>query len=95
MKIIKIALSFTLFQLQLYNVMKAFEIKSTDKEILIRLDKTELSTSDLTNIVNRLRLEVLAQKSSLTPNQAQRLADEVDDAWWEQHGKSFLKDIKP
>jgi len=75
--------------------MKAFEIKSTDKEILIRLDKTELSTSDLTNIVNRLRLEVLAQKSSLTPNQAQRLADEVDDAWWEQHGKSFLKDIKP
>ncbi len=75
--------------------MKAFEIKSTDKEILIRLDKTELSTSDLINIVNRMRLEVLSQKSSLTPDQAQRLADEVDNAWWEQHGKSFLKDIKP
>jgi type II secretory pathway component PulK len=75
--------------------MKAFEIKSTDKEILIRLDKTELSTSDLINIVNRLRLEVLAQKSSLTPDQAQRLADEVDNAWWEQHGESFLKDVKP
>ncbi len=75
--------------------MKAFEIKSTDKEILIRLDKTELSTSDLINIVNRLRLEVLAQKSSLTPDQAQRLADEVDNAWWEQYGESFLKDVKP
>ena len=76
-------------------VMKAFEIKSTDKEILIRLDKTELLTSDLINIVNRLRLEVLAQKSSLTPEQAQRLADEVDNAWWEQQGESFLKDVKP
>jgi|YNPBryulayer2012_1023412.scaffolds.fasta_scaffold10319_3 hypothetical protein len=75
--------------------MKAFEIKSTDKEILIRLDKTELLTSDLINIVNRLRLEVLAQKSSLTPDQAQRLADEVDNAWWEQQGESFLKDVKP
>ena len=75
--------------------MKAFEIKSTDKEILIRLDKTELSTSDLINIVNRLRLEVLAQKSSLTPDQAQRLADEVDNTWWEQYGESFLKDVKP
>ncbi len=75
--------------------MKAFEIKSTDKEILIRLDKTELLTSDLINIVNRLRLEVLAQKSSLTPDQAQRLADEIDNAWWEQHGESFLKDVKP
>lgn len=74
--------------------MKAFEIKSTDKEILIRLDKTELLTSDLINIVNRLRLEVLAQKSSLTPDQAQRLADEVDNAWWEQQGESFLKDVK-
>jgi hypothetical protein len=72
-----------------------FEIKSTDKEILIRLDKTELLTSDLINIVNRLRLEVLAQKSSLTPDQAQRLADEVDNAWWEQQGESFLKDVKP
>jgi len=75
--------------------MKAFEIKSTDKEILIRLDKTELLTSDLINIVNRLRLEVLAQKSSLTHDQAQRLADEVDNAWWEQQGESFLKDVKP
>jgi hypothetical protein len=75
--------------------MKVFEIKSTDKEILIRLDKTELLTSDLINIVNRLRLEVLAQKSSLTPDQAQRLADEVDNAWWEQQGESFLKDVKP
>jgi hypothetical protein len=75
--------------------MKAFEIKSTDKEILIRLDKTELLTSDFINIVNRLRLEVLAQKSSLTPDQAQRLADEVDNAWWEQQGESFLKDVKP
>jgi hypothetical protein len=74
--------------------MKAFDIKSTDKEILIRLDKTELSTVDWINIVNRLRLEALVQKSSMTPDQAQRLANEVDNAWWEQYGEAFLKDVK-
>ncbi|MDX2129652.1 MAG: hypothetical protein SFU91_11525 [Chloroherpetonaceae bacterium] len=74
--------------------MDAFDVQSTDKEIIIRLNKTEIPVMEMINILTRLRLEYVAQKSELTPESVQRIADEIDEEWWQKNGENFLKNIK-
>lgn len=73
--------------------MQAFNIQSNDKELIIRLDKSDMSTEILLKIAKRLQVEYLAQKAgfnkSLLP-----LAEEIDNQWWEKNGEDFLKNVK-
>lgn len=74
-------------------MMEAINIQSTDKEVLIRLDKSDISTEALVKIVKRLQVEFLAQKAGFVGNLLD-IAEEIDENWWKVNGEEFLKNIK-
>ena len=73
--------------------MQTLDIQSTDKEILIRLDKADMGTEVLVKIVKRLQVEFLAQKAGFTSSLLD-IAEEIDENWWKTHGETFLKNVQ-
>lgn len=73
--------------------MEAINIQSTDKEVLIRLDKSDMSTEALVRIIKRLQVEFLAQKAGFTGSLL-NIAEEIDENWWKTNGEDFLKNVK-
>lgn len=73
--------------------MEAFNIQSNNKELIIRMDKSEIPTETLLKIVQRLRLEYLAQKAGIQEDLSS-LAEEIDSQWWKENATQFLKEVK-
>lgn len=73
--------------------MEAINIQSNDKEVLIRLNKADLSTEALMKIIKRLQVEHLAQKAGFMGSLLD-VAEEIDENWWKANGEDFLKNIK-
>ncbi|NJO02298.1 MAG: hypothetical protein HC880_11960 [Bacteroidia bacterium] len=73
--------------------MEAINIETTDKEVLIRLDKSDMSTEALVRIIKRLQVEFLAQKAGFTGSLLD-IAEEIDTTWWRENGEDFLKNVK-
>ena len=73
--------------------MEAFNIQSNDKELIIRMNKSEIPTEILLKIIQRLRIEYLAQKAAIQQDLS-HLAEEIDETWWKKNGDDFLKDVQ-
>lgn len=73
--------------------MEAFNIQSNNKELIIRMDKSEIPTETLLKIVQRLRAEYLAQKAGIQEDLSS-LAEEIDVEWWDKNSEEFLKGVK-
>ncbi len=73
--------------------MEAFNIQSKNKELIIRMDTSEIPTEILLKVIERLRAEYIAQKGNIDEN-ISLLAEEFDQNWWKKNGDEFLNDVK-
>ena len=73
--------------------MEAFNIQSKNKELIIRMDTSEIPTEILLKVIERLRAEYFAQKGNIDDN-ISLLAEEIDQNWWKKNGDEFLNDVK-
>ena len=73
--------------------MEAFNIQSKNKELIIRMDTSEIPTEILLKVIERLRAEYFAQKGNIDDN-ISLLAEEIDQNWWKKNGDKFLNEVK-
>ena len=65
-------------------------IERTDKEILIRIPNS-VDIEGAQRIIDYIRYQEITSKSKATQADVDKLADEVNKAWWEKNKETFLK----
>jgi hypothetical protein len=73
--------------------MEAFNIQSKNKELIIRMDTSEIPTEILLKVIERLRAKYFTHKGNIDEN-ISLLAEEIDQNWWKKNGDEFLNDVK-
>lgn len=73
--------------------MKNIEIENKGSLMILKLNKKAFDESYLISLVNRLRVEELAQKSKFTPD-ILSIAEQINQDWWDSNGEQFLKEVK-
>ena len=66
-------------------------VETTEKTVRVTIPKDEVPTDRLNSFLDLLRLEAIASRSSLTENEASRLADEIKSGWWAANKHRFIK----
>jgi hypothetical protein len=74
-------------------MVNSLSIESQGREMIIRINRDSFDGAYLLSLVRRLRLEELAQKASFD-EKVLEIAKEINQDWWDEHGKDFLKDIE-
>lgn len=65
-------------------------IERTDKEILIRIPNS-VDIEGAQRIIDYIRYQEITSKSKATQEDVDKLAEEVNKAWWEKNKETFLK----
>ncbi len=73
--------------------MKNFEVENAKNELILKFSKQFFVNRFLYNLVKRIQMEEIAQKSEFDPAVLD-LANEINQSWWEKNGTDFLKDVK-
>ena len=65
-------------------------VETTDTTVLVRIPKDEVPAERLNSFLDWLRLEAAASRSSLTEQDAERMAEEVKARWWSANKHRFI-----
>ncbi|HVR99954.1 MAG TPA: hypothetical protein VMW27_25235 [Thermoanaerobaculia bacterium] len=63
---------------------KAYEVANEQDQIVIRFDSKIVDQNALSRVLDYLELESLRSRSRMTEAEASELAEEIDQAVWEQ-----------
>ncbi|WP_373522220.1 hypothetical protein [Aquiflexum sp.] len=72
--------------------MENLQIERTTNQIILKLNKKGFSGEFLDSLIRRLKTEELAQKSALD-DKILKIAEEINQDWWDKNGEEFLKNI--
>lgn len=61
-----------------------YNVTMNDQEITIKLNRELIDQETLNNLLDYLKLESIRNKSKLTEDSAQQLADEIDAKIWQK-----------
>jgi hypothetical protein len=73
--------------------MENLVIENKGNEMILKLNKKGFDENYLINLVKRLQIESLAQKSKFSSN-IMPIAEQINQDWWNNNGEGFLKEIK-
>ncbi len=65
-------------------------VEQTEKDLRVTIPKNAVSPKRLNAFLNWLRLEEIAQRSQLTAQDADRIADEIKAEWWAANKDRFI-----
>jgi hypothetical protein len=65
-------------------------IERTDKEILIRIPNT-IDVEGAQRIIDYINYQEVTSGSNATQSDADRLADEINQSWWDKNKDNYLK----
>lgn len=65
-------------------------IERTSKEILIRIPNT-VDLQGVQRIIDYIRYQEVTSKSKARQKDIDKLADDVNEGWWEKNKDTFLK----
>jgi hypothetical protein len=63
----------------------AYKIDSSGTEVVVRISRERMTDEQISRFLDYVELESIRQKSELTEEAAAALADEIDQAVWEQN----------
>jgi len=63
---------------------QSFQIESDQEDIVLRFKRDLVDPTTLSRLLNHIERTSLQSKSTLSPEQADEIADEIDAAVWEQ-----------
>ncbi len=66
-------------------------VETTDTGVRVTIPKDEVPADRLNSFLDWLRLEALVRRSSLTEEEAGRLAEEIKTGWWAANKDRFIK----
>jgi hypothetical protein len=73
--------------------MENLVIENKGDQMILKLNKKGFDNSYLINLVKRLQVENLVEKSKFSTD-VLTVAEQINQDWWEDNGESFLKDVK-
>jgi hypothetical protein len=66
-------------------------VETTDTGVRVTIPKDEVPADRLNSFLDWLRLEAIVRRSSLTEEQAGRLAEDIKTGWWAANKARFIK----
>lgn len=69
------------------------QISFVKDEAILKFPKQLISSAYVQEFLERLRLEVIAEKSQLTDDEAWNLSEELKQEWWQKNKNDILKRI--
>lgn len=76
-----------------YKKMKGLNIQSKSNQIIITISKNKFDENYLLNMIERMNIEYLAKKADFD-ERVLDIAEEINENWWKENGRNFLKDVK-
>ena len=70
-------------------------VEQTEKDLRVTIPKDAVPPKRLNAFLDWLRLEEIAQRSLLTEEEADRLADEIKAEWWAANKDRFIPPGEP
>ncbi|MEZ5041841.1 MAG: hypothetical protein R2828_18240 [Saprospiraceae bacterium] len=69
--------------------MRAITLETQDNNYLIRIDKNSIDKDFLFNLIEKLRLEFLAQEVDFDED-IEELGKEIKSNWWKENKEKYL-----
>ena len=70
-------------------------VERTNSDVRVTIPNDAMSPNRLNALLDWLRLEEIAQRSRLTEEEADRIADEIKSEWWAANKDRFPSPEKP
>ncbi len=70
------------------------KIENKNNEILLSFPQHLISSQYLQSVIERLEMEAVVQKSSMSETDAWNLSEELKSNWWEKNRDNILKRIE-
>ena len=64
-------------------------IETTNNEIILTFSKDAVDLTEIQNFIDYVKFREINSQSKATQKQADELADEINQAWWEKNKKKF------
>jgi hypothetical protein len=68
------------------------KIETDEAEVRVTIPNGDLPTASLQSILDWFRLENVAKNSSLTEEDADRLAEDIKSEWWAKNRTRFVSE---
>lgn len=72
--------------------MRNLKIDTKGDKMILTLNRKGFDQDYLIALIKRLQVEELAQKAGFT-GKVEKVADELNQKWWDEHGDSFLTGV--
>lgn len=69
------------------------QISFIEDEAILKFPKQLISSAYVQEFLERLRLEIIAEKSQLSDDEAWELSEEIKKEWWRKNKDDLLKRI--
>ncbi|HZK07018.1 MAG TPA: hypothetical protein VFC92_02355 [Bacteroidales bacterium] len=73
--------------------MKNLVIENKGDQVILKINRKGFDENYLISLLKRLQIEQLAQKSEFSDDII-NVAEQVNEEWWDENGKDFLKEVK-
>ena len=73
--------------------MKNLVIENKGDQVILKINRKGFDENYLISLLKRLQIEQLAQKSEFSDDII-NVAQQVNEEWWDENGKDFLKEVK-
>lgn len=67
------------------------QVETTDESVRVTIPKGEVPPDRLDSFLDWLRMEAAARQSTLAEGEAERIAEEAKQSWWEANKHRFVK----
>jgi hypothetical protein len=65
-------------------------VEKTETDVRVTIPKNAVPPKQLNAFLDWLRLEVIAQRSRLTEEEADRIAEQIKAEWWAANKEQFI-----
>ncbi len=74
--------------------MGAISIQEQGEQIIIKLQKADISVALIERLLQQLRLQYLLGKAEFDEEALFKLTEEIKAEWWLKNGEAFLEGVK-
>ncbi len=65
-------------------------IKSENNELIIRIPENLMGLSEIQELIDYLKFKSITSKSKAKAGDAEKLADEINQSWWNKNKNKYI-----
>lgn len=76
-----------------FEEMKNLIVENNENQVILKINKKGFDGNYLIDLLKRLEMEELAQKSNFTPD-ILNVAEQINQEWWDKNASNFLDGVE-